>query len=89
MTILQKLRLIFRCFRFSGLFGLIAGIKYCMTLDDSGENGVDSSIFTENLESKADPAAKLPECFGYHRPKQGRFERQYPDGRDALGWKIK
>lgn len=32
MTIFQKLRLIFRCFRLAGPFGLIAGVKYCMGL---------------------------------------------------------
>ena len=88
MSILHKLQLIFRCFRLAGPFGLIAGVKYCMSLDGSGESGVDSSIFTENLGSEAAPAAELPECLRFLLPKKGRFDRRPPDGRNALGWKI-
>lgn len=30
MSFLQKIRLIFACFRLAGGFGLIAGVKYCL-----------------------------------------------------------
>lgn len=39
MTLIQKLRLIFRCFRLAGPFGLIAGVKYCL-----GQLAIDETV---------------------------------------------
>lgn len=88
MTILQKLRLIFQCFRLAGPFGLIAGVKYCFGLLSIEETGMESSIFSDFPEPEALTAAQLPSSFQSLRRKKGRFERRSPDGRNALGWKI-
>lgn len=88
MTFIQKLRLIFQCFRLAGPFGLMAGVKYCMGLLTVEETGLESSVFVEVPGSEALTAAELPDCLRFLRPKKGRFERRSPDGRNALGWKL-
>lgn len=88
MTFSQKVQLIFRCFRLAGPFGLIAGVKYCLGLLAIDEIGLESSVFIVEPGSEAVPAAELPDCFRFLRPKKGRFDRRPPDGRNALGWKI-
>ena len=45
MSFLQKIRLIFECFRLAGGFGLIAGVKYALGLLSLEETVPESSVF--------------------------------------------
>ena len=45
MSFLQKIRLIFECFRLAGGFGLIAGVKNCLGILHVQENDLESSVF--------------------------------------------